>query len=153
MGPSSAHSDPSDLGRWYEALEFSSCPDPHSPLPQLGLLLLLPLFACLTGVFPDGAKALAGTLSTPFCHLPPSHSVAERSPFTAPTSQARLNLTTTHLHSGCPHCPGRSHHRRHRSRLLSPQPTAQFWSLLSVSKRLSTGAHSAAWEGCLLLSP
>lgn len=97
---------------------------PHSPLPQLGLLLLLPLLACLKGVFQDGAKALAGTLSTPFCHLPPSHSVAERSPFTAPTSQARLNLTTTHLHSGCPHCPGRSHHRRHRWVVKTSVPPA-----------------------------
>lgn len=31
------------------------------------------------------------------------------------------------------------------SRLLSPQPTLQAWSLLSVSKLLSIGDHSGDW--------
>lgn len=59
MGPSSTNSDPNDLGPCYEALEFSSWfrhPIPYSR----GLLVLLPLFACLEGCLKMGTRPLAG---------------------------------------------------------------------------------------------
>lgn len=156
MGPSSANSDPNDLGPCYEALEFSSWfrhPIPYSR----SLLVLLPLFACLEGCLKKGGQDpwLVAAPNIPFWHLSPlpfGYRKAYSSVLTSHLPRpSQPEDYTSSLHWGLPSLPWQLSPQETQVGDQNfcvpppPQPVPKSWSLLSVSKLLSTGAHGADW--------